>query len=223
MKTRTKSDLLSNTSNVKSSKVVARNTLKIEYENGNTAIRLHDTDIITKLPNGNSILTSGGYRTPTTKERLNLFSPSCIYQEKGIWYMRDGSMFFDGIEINEKGEVIGEKRKANIKEVDKVKRQISKFVSNITKDNLPIPSNGDCWLCNMRDVKTGKTYEDNDHLIEHIKENYLHGSLLVNAMREEGYRDEQIAVHYQFKFIDTFKRALRKYLQKRLIKDIAIK
>jgi hypothetical protein len=60
----------------------------------------------------------------------------------------------------------------------------------------------------------GDTTGDNGHILEHVKENYLHGSLLVNAMRETGYSDDQIRIHYGMKLADTFKRALRKYLQK---------
>ncbi|MDD4354226.1 MAG: hypothetical protein PHN56_07280 [Candidatus Nanoarchaeia archaeon] len=65
--------------------------------------------------------------------------------------------------------------------------------------------------------------DNNDHLITHLKEKYLHGSILVNAMREAGYRDEQIRFHYAGKYFDAFKRSLRKYLQKRLISNIAVK
>ena len=100
-------------------------------------------------------------------------------------------------------------------------RKIKKYVDLITEDNLPIPSNGDCWYCLMKEVKTGKPLgdctSDKDHLISHMEEGYVVGSLLVNAMREAGYRDEQISFHYQLKMVDTFKCVLRKYLIKRLI------
>jgi hypothetical protein len=33
---------------------------------------------------------------------------------------------------------------------------------------------------------------DTEHLREHIKENYMHGSLIVNALRFCGYRDQGI-------------------------------
>jgi hypothetical protein len=67
--------------------------------------------------------------------------------------------------------------------------------------------------------KDGNTMGGNnhDHLLSHLKENYLHGSLLVNAMREYGFRDDQIGFHYQLQLHDTFKRAVRKYLYKRLL------
>jgi hypothetical protein len=132
-------------------------------------------------------------------------------------------LFYDGIVIDENGEIVSKKilpEKVE-KKNDKMKAKITKFCKLITKDNLPYPNNGDCWLCSFHDAE-GKSWgdqrsNDNDHLIQHLKENYLHGSLLVNAMREAGYRDDQIGFHYHLKFDDTFRRATRKYLQKRLL------
>ena len=88
------------------------------------------------------------------------------------------------------------------------KKKIAKFVNQINENNLPYPDSGDCFLC-----RCGKT----DCLHSHLKENYLHGSLLVNAMRAAGYNYIQIAVHYELKSADTFKRQLKRYLQKNLI------
>jgi len=68
----------------------------------------------------------------------------------------------------------------------------------------------------------GKTLGDssgnNDHLLSHIEEGYLHGSILVNAMREAGYNDMQIGVHYHLRLHKNFRRSLQKYLTKRLVK-----
>jgi hypothetical protein len=64
---------------------------------------------------------------------------------------------------------------------------------------------------------------NSDHLFSHLEESYLHGSILVNAMKEYGYNDMQISLHYQMELFDTFKRSVRKYLQKCLISGIAVK
>lgn len=222
-----KADILAGTTKeVVTSKFVDRNTLKVSYKDGSEAIRLHNTDVVTFLPNGKIELNSGGWRTATTKERINKFSPARLHQDKGVWYV-SGSIFYDGMLIDKDGKLVSKKKEANIKKIDKIKTDIKKFVDLITEDNLPIPSGGDCWLCCLVDEK-GLTWGDqrpdnHDHLHQHIKEKYLHGSLLVNAMREAGYRDEQIGFHYHLKLADTFKRSLRKYLQKRLIKDISVK
>jgi len=221
---RSKSELLSNTKEVKNSKFIDNNTLSIEYQDGTKAIRLHNTDIITILKNS-YILNSDGYRTPTTKDRLNKYSPAKISQTNGQWFI-NGYLFYDGIEINSNGKIISKKILPNDNKINKMKKKISDYCNLITKENLPIPNSGDCWFC-LLTTNEGKTMgdvsKDENHLLSHIEEKYLHGSILVNAMRESGYQDKQINFHYQLKLIDTFKRTLRKYLQKRLIANIAIK
>ena len=64
---------------------IANNT--VEYWQGKTrVIRLHDTDIVKILENGDTVLNSGGWRTVTTKDRMSGHG-SRISQEKGVWYV----------------------------------------------------------------------------------------------------------------------------------------
>jgi hypothetical protein len=50
------------------------------------------------------------------------------------------------------------------------------------------------------------------------KEPYVHGSMIVNAMREAGYRNEQIAIHLEgMGAIVSVQCAIRKYLNSRLL------
>jgi hypothetical protein len=53
------------------------------------ALQYHATDVITAYPDGRIILRSGGWMTPTTKERINRYLiPGCqLYQKKGAWYV----------------------------------------------------------------------------------------------------------------------------------------
>ena len=217
---KTKTELLSNVSgDIIKTRVVDRNTAYVLFGDGNERWILHETVIVSKK-DGRYTLNSGGWRTLTTKDRINKFSPARIYQENGIWYMRGGSAFYDGIVIDEQGNVVSEERKDPVVEVNKMKRRISKFISLITKDNLPVPSAGDCWNCSLYTedgVPMGETSEDYSHLLNHVDEKYVHGSLLVNAMREYGHDDRQIGLHYSMKLYETFRRAVRKYLHKRLL------
>lgn len=72
---------------------------------GITIIRLHRTDIITKFPNGQIKLDSGGWQSVTTKERMSarhLNERYTVGQVKGQWYVRDMRLnrkvpFYDGI------------------------------------------------------------------------------------------------------------------------------
>lgn len=122
-----------------------------------------------------------------------------------------------------KKEILSENKTIDMKEYNKVKRNIAKYVKLIDKvEELPKPQLSDCWYCCMRTEK-GETLGDitaGDHLTSHLRENYLHGSILVNAMKERGYTDQQIGYHYQLNVREAFKLALRTYLNKRLLKTM---
>jgi len=88
-----------------SSKLVKNNTRLTIYANGDKVLRLHFTDII-KWQGNKIILTSGGWRTSTTKSRLNEFLGDLgftVYQKDYKWYIVTPLMtkleFFDGIEL----------------------------------------------------------------------------------------------------------------------------
>lgn len=72
-------------------KRVANNTLEIDYGNGKKAIRFHNTDILT-FDNGFVTLDNGGWKTKTTKERINAYLPSpyWIEQKNYEWYVHIG-------------------------------------------------------------------------------------------------------------------------------------
>jgi len=226
---RTKSDLLTEVKNeVLKSHFIANNTLKIHYKDGSEAIRLHDTDILT-FKEDKIILSSGGWQTVTTKARINEFCPINgfnLYQEKGQWFINIGPrdkgqtyVYYDGITFDQTGRLLSEAKKDKAREIKELNKRITKFVNLLNKDNIPVPSNGDCWYCLMH-TKDGQTWgeasNDPGHLFSHMDEGYIPGSLLLTAMKLAGYRPERIAFHYQLKLVDTFKRSLRKYLQKQL-------
>jgi len=85
-------------------KKLANNTYKIDTEELE-AIRLHDTNILT-YEHDYIILNSGGFHTPTTKDRINKYLPKGVYifQKDFDWYVedkRDGTTkdFYDGMKI----------------------------------------------------------------------------------------------------------------------------
>lgn len=53
------------------------------------SIRLHSTDVVTYYPDGSIRLDSGGYRTVTTKDRINRFSPIRVWSKNWEWYAQD--------------------------------------------------------------------------------------------------------------------------------------
>ena len=209
---------------VEMSRLIGSNTLMLHYKDGRKAVRYHNTDIVTEV-NDVIILNSGGWKTVTTKEGINQYGRRlgefpAIIQRNHQWFIGEG-IFYDGIQFKN-GQQISLVQTDNKTERDKMLRKIKKYVDLITEDNLPIPNNGDCWYCLMKQVDTkkplGDCFGDTEHLISHMKEKYVVGSLLVNAMKEAGCSDTQISFHYHMKMVDTFRRAVRKYLVKRLVK-----
>lgn len=223
MKQTKKEMLFSIEEKVKKSRIIGNNTLLIDYKDGRRAVRLHNTDIIT-FSNDVITLNSGGWKTVTTKDRINahcrMFEKiPYLYQRDSQWFIGDG-VFYDGIQFKN-GEQISEIKRDNQMERSKIKRKISNYCKLITKDNLPVPNAGDCWYCMMVTTDTkkpmGDAFKNYDHLISHLEEGYLVGSLLVNAMLEAGYSKEQVRLHYGMKLYQVFRRNVSKYLTKRLV------
>jgi hypothetical protein len=88
---------------VKSDRPAANNTRVQIREGGAVALRLHQTDIVTWYRDGRTVLNSGGWRTPTTKDRINAATSARLSQKSGVWYHPDGHPFADGDTINADG------------------------------------------------------------------------------------------------------------------------
>ena len=91
------------------SRRIGNNTFKVFYKNGDHAIRLHKTDIITWRAN-KVILNTNGWQTLTSKARMNEYLPTSkgvrVYQSKHIWYVNtpEGAVeYYDGIELDYDG------------------------------------------------------------------------------------------------------------------------
>lgn len=75
----------------------------------------HWTPIITYFPDGTFEVNCGGFRTSTTKERLNLFTPLWVWQKNYQWFV--GCMawdvnalaipFEDGMRFTNDGQLVG--------------------------------------------------------------------------------------------------------------------
>ena len=79
----------------RNSRKVANNTYaEIEYD-GSVSISLHGTVVVRLFENGLVQLNSGGWRTHTTKDRINKYSPVGVYQKNFEWFLSDGTPFED--------------------------------------------------------------------------------------------------------------------------------
>ena len=154
------------------------------------AVRLHATDVVTFHANGDTVLNSGGWRTPTTKERINTYAPVSISQERGIWYVNRETVFADGMMIHKDGSITGGKPVAAAKQLLTLRRKVRAFAADYASaflaGDVPEPGAGDCFFCGMRTTDThkplGEVAHDEDHLRSHMEERYFVPSLLWNAL-----------------------------------------
>ena len=215
-------------------KKIDHNTIRYTDFFGSEKIRLHNTDIITFQKDGKTILNSGGWMTPTTKDRLNKYSGYRIHQEKGLWYIGN-IVFKDGIQLSKitSGEIesigAGSENKL-LKQRKQVKKYVAEFVSRLIDGKIKKPSSGDCWICLMKDDKGNQVFTDHDHIQSHIKERYFVPSLLINAVNQYGSQaDKNDCAMYmkmegfekgafffsgnsQHYFVESISRILRRFL-----------
>jgi hypothetical protein len=85
-----------------SSKLISKSCRVINYINGNKTIKLYATDIL-QFKGNKIILNSGGYKTTTTKARINQFLPENIriYQKNYKWFIDNNGKILDFIDGKE--------------------------------------------------------------------------------------------------------------------------
>lgn len=214
---------------------IANNTYLERRDDSTIALRLHATDVVTFRP-GTITLDSGGWRTVTTKNRINYALP--VWSKAGTWYVGSdydrsaAHVYADGVTFTEAGELLGDEPIDPSAGNAALKREIGAFAklcADTLAAGMPAPSGGDCWFCAMR-TESGATLGDvsggdHDHLREHIAEGYVVPSLLLNAVAEAGYLYPAVILNYGggdtmgggIMTADTVKRAVRGYLTRRLV------
>lgn len=75
---------------------IGNNTWAEILPNGSVAIILHSTPVVTIHPDNSATIRSGGWRTHTTKDRINKYSPVKVYQKKYEWFFENHVPFTDG-------------------------------------------------------------------------------------------------------------------------------
>lgn len=198
------------------SKKVANNTYLIPVDGG-IAVKLHQTNVVTFHPDGTTTLNSGGWRTVTTKERINSFSPARVYSDGGLWFVsyRDNhgsktyqpddcsewhscrATFTDGMVVDAEGVPLvkdsGEEIMAAKRRLDRmIRRYINGYASHVLeRGNLEAPGLGDCLMC-----QAGHPENENplglEHLISHMEEGYYVPSLLWAAIRSRRYTNSSV-------------------------------
>lgn len=77
---------------------IAHNT-RLVRRPGYIAVRHHYTDVVQYWPDGRITLSTGGWYSTTTKQRINQFSDAGVYQQNWDWYLRDGRDYYDGVTL----------------------------------------------------------------------------------------------------------------------------
>jgi len=108
-------ELMKTARNKAKGKPLENNTRLHETDDGKYEVRLHGFAIVTIMP-ARVIIDSCGWKTVTTKDRMNKYAWGgqadnyniCVVQKKGIWYVKTWSPysakhtlteFYDGMEF----------------------------------------------------------------------------------------------------------------------------
>lgn len=81
---------------------VDNNTYAEILSDDSIGIKLHNTYVVKIQPDNIYSLHTGGWYTPTTKDRINQYFPGNVYQKNGDWFVeRNGKTFpfVDGMTI----------------------------------------------------------------------------------------------------------------------------
>lgn len=224
-------DLMRTARDERAGKPIGNNTRVVHSGDADLAIRLHQTDVVTFHVNGTITLDTGGWRTVTTKDRINGALPNGlrVYSDRGTWYLGKMGLgtervaYFDGMVLTPDGEVLNgippEEWEAfnseSLKIRAEVKTYIDGFIAALKSDEgLPLPSGGDCWYCSLLESGTGTAMGDlgpgDSHLGEHLKESYYVPSLLLNAVKAENYGDPMFVFSLRYvEFLDGVATKLR--------------
>jgi hypothetical protein len=182
---------------------VANNTYLRRRGDGEIALRLHNTDVVTWTLD-TVTLNTGGWTTVTTKARINEALPGGygVWSDKGRWYLhaREAGTryaFADGITIHTDTDIVtGFIPETDTELADRerkaIRRKIQTFVKGITPEDIVKAfenPQGDCWFC------TGMIPGASDHLESHLEDNYFMLSLARNAVAERGYTSTDTILH----------------------------
>lgn len=218
-KSLTKKDILEGVENITSSRFIGNNTVEYYVEN-DRYIRLHHTDIL--VFSGDCVrISSGGWRSITTKDRINKYLPSgySLQSDGGFWFIcHDGKRFpfKDGMVIDLKKDVSdsGDYEKAHKQfklDKKKITVYIDKYSNLLLSGKMTLPGAGDCLICQI--AAQNPDYVNYDHIQSHIDEFYFVPALIWAACK--GTKNE-----YYLNYVKALQSGQESYLSKRDIKHI---
>ena len=175
--------------------LTGRSTQLVRRDKETIAVQYHATDVVTYKADGRVILNSGGWKTVTTKCRINEYSPVSLTQTSGIWHVsppgdHKAVVFRDGITWDGKritNAARSERNEVNLRK--QVREYAREYMAKLAAGEIPAPSGGDCWGCCMK--ATDGSYplgRGGDHIRSHIskRERYFVPSLIQRAFEAMG-------------------------------------
>lgn len=163
------------------------NNTWLERRGDNIAVRLHKTDVITVEPSGRITVQTGGWFTPTTKDRINQYTGAYqIVQRNGQWYWRiDGQSnipFTDGDGIEAQGTLFYAATVADEHSRAKMLKDITAY-AKLLAAALPLDPHGHdaCPQC-----KAFHEVDDPEHWMIHIRAGHIIPDLVKNALKAHG-------------------------------------
>lgn len=203
------------------SRKVANNTYLERRPEGDIAVRLHATDVVTFHPDGTATLNSGGWLTVTTKSRINDYLPGGIVLSsiKGRWYLvysghgeydaegnwhyvpseRRAVPYSDGVTVDLASlDVIDgapEPRDvaAEDSENEAMRKAVAKYIAKTTPEAIVKAFENSAGDCLLCNW-SGREVEA-DHLRLHVEEQYVMYSLARNAVTERGFMNPDLILH----------------------------
>jgi hypothetical protein len=182
--------------NPEAGKPIGPNT-RIMRRGDSYALRFHATDILTFMPSGAVRYDTGGWRTVTTKERMNKYGLACVYSDRGIWHINPrtsgstwtgGAPYVDGCIVH-RGKVKGAGKARDVTRERKLRASIGKFardyVAKLYAGEIAAPDSGDCWGCLMRADDGSRPMAGkgaSSCIVGHVQEAYHVPSLIWRAL-----------------------------------------
>lgn len=150
------------------------------------AVRLHSTDVVTIHADGSYTLDTGGWRTVTTKDRINGYAPVRLGQDKGVWEIGFQGVtyaFNEGMRLYPNGIVTGVASPEDMEHQKLLRKKINRYAKDFTAalyaGEVEAPGPGDCFICQA-------SMGGGSHIEAHADESYFVPSLLVKALKTAG-------------------------------------
>ena len=74
-----------------------RSTTLVRLPGEAIAVKYHGTAVVIYYRTGGIMVTSGGFKTKTTKARINRFASENVHSRRFVWYFGNGDLFVDNV------------------------------------------------------------------------------------------------------------------------------